>query len=203
MTRGARWHRPFLPIFGVSAGAIILARMVRVNNTGCIRVNRAWRVQFSNAMGPAPLQGWPPLPLARQCGSCTATSASTRTSRRATSVLATRGEEIAGKTAVVSGSGNVALYAIEKLTELGAAVVTASDSDGFFHNPHGIDGRVPGVAEEAEGGAPRARPRIRRTPWLRLPCGSASVAHPLPARAAVRPRRTSSTISATPATISP
>ena len=54
-------------------------------------------------------------------------------------MLATRDESIAGKTAIVSGSGNVALYAIEKLNELGATVVTASDSDGFVHDPHGID----------------------------------------------------------------
>ena len=54
-------------------------------------------------------------------------------------MLAARDEEIAGKTACVSGSGNVALYGIEKLTELGATVVTASDSNGFIHDPHGID----------------------------------------------------------------
>ena len=54
-------------------------------------------------------------------------------------MLATIGAEIAGRTAVVSGSGNVALYAIEKLIELGAKVVTASDSDGFVYDPHGID----------------------------------------------------------------
>ena len=54
-------------------------------------------------------------------------------------MLTTAGGEIAGKTAAVSGSGNVALHAIEKLTELGATAVTASDSDGFIHDPHGID----------------------------------------------------------------
>ena len=54
-------------------------------------------------------------------------------------MLHTIGAEIAGRTAVVSGSGNVALYAIEKLVELGATVVTASDSDGFVYDPHGID----------------------------------------------------------------
>ena len=54
-------------------------------------------------------------------------------------MLAARGEEVAGRTAAVSGSGNVALYAIEKLVELGATVVTASDSGGFIHDPHGID----------------------------------------------------------------
>ncbi|MEM8883149.1 MAG: NADP-specific glutamate dehydrogenase [Planctomycetota bacterium] len=51
-----------------------------------------------------------------------------------------RGEEMAGKTAAVSGSGNVALYAIDKLSELGVKVVTASDSSGFIHDPAGIDG---------------------------------------------------------------
>lgn len=43
------------------------------------------------------------------------------------------------KTAVVSGSGNVALYCIEKLNDLGATVVTASDSGGYIHDPDGIN----------------------------------------------------------------
>jgi len=54
-------------------------------------------------------------------------------------VLEHAGEGFDGKTAAVSGSGNVALYCIEKLTELGAKVVTASDSSGFVHDPDGID----------------------------------------------------------------
>ena len=54
-------------------------------------------------------------------------------------MLAQRGDGVKDKTAVVSGSGNVALYAIEKLTQLGAKVVTASDSGGFIHDPNGID----------------------------------------------------------------
>ena len=53
-------------------------------------------------------------------------------------MLARRGDDIVGKRAVVSGSGNVALYCIEKLIELGAKVVTASDSDGFVHDSAGI-----------------------------------------------------------------
>ena len=53
-------------------------------------------------------------------------------------MLATRGEGLEGKTAVVSGSGNVALYTIEKLNELGARAVTASDSGGFVYDPDGI-----------------------------------------------------------------
>lgn len=55
-------------------------------------------------------------------------------------LLETRGLEIQGMTATVSGSGNVALYAIEKLGQLGARVVTASDSSGFVHDPDGISG---------------------------------------------------------------
>jgi glutamate dehydrogenase (NADP+) len=54
-------------------------------------------------------------------------------------MLRTRGETVAGKTALVSGSGNVALFTIEKLNQLGAHVVTASDSSGFVHDPQGID----------------------------------------------------------------
>ncbi len=48
-------------------------------------------------------------------------------------------DSVEGKTAVVSGSGNVATYAIEKLNHFGAKVVTASDSGGFIHDPDGID----------------------------------------------------------------
>ena len=55
-------------------------------------------------------------------------------------MLATRGEALEGKTCVVSGSGNVAQYTIEKLNALGAKVVTLSDSNGFVYDPDGIDG---------------------------------------------------------------
>ena len=53
-------------------------------------------------------------------------------------MLNTRGLELADQTAVVSGSGNVSQYAIEKLLHKGAKVVTCSDSDGFIHDPSGI-----------------------------------------------------------------
>lgn len=49
------------------------------------------------------------------------------------------GESIEGKTVLVSGSGNVALYAIEKATQLGGKVITASDSTGMIHDPDGIN----------------------------------------------------------------
>lgn len=54
-------------------------------------------------------------------------------------MLATRGLDIKDKVCVVSGSGNVAQYTIEKAIELGAKVVTASDSNGYIYDPDGID----------------------------------------------------------------
>ena len=54
-------------------------------------------------------------------------------------MLAAKGDSLSGKTVVVSGSGNVAQYACEKATHLGAKVVTMSDSSGFIHDPNGID----------------------------------------------------------------
>lgn len=54
-------------------------------------------------------------------------------------MLSHKGQSVAGKTAVVSGSGNVALYTIQKLQTLGAKVVTASDSDGYIYDEEGID----------------------------------------------------------------
>jgi glutamate dehydrogenase (NADP+) len=49
------------------------------------------------------------------------------------------GDGVAGKTALLSGSGNVAVHAAEKLVQLGATVLTLSDSEGFVHDPSGID----------------------------------------------------------------
>ena len=54
-------------------------------------------------------------------------------------MLATRGETFEGKTVCISGSGNVAQYACRKATQLGARVVTLSDSSGYIHDPDGID----------------------------------------------------------------
>ena len=49
-----------------------------------------------------------------------------------------KGDSFAGKTVVISGSGNVAIFAAEKATELGAKVVALSDSNGYIHDPDGI-----------------------------------------------------------------
>ena len=54
-------------------------------------------------------------------------------------MLKTRNIDIAGKTVLVSGAGNVAQYTVEKLIELGAKPVTMSDSDGYIYDPDGID----------------------------------------------------------------
>ncbi len=54
-------------------------------------------------------------------------------------MLKARGEALEGKTCVVSGSGNVAIYAMEKLQALGAKVLACSDSNGFVHDPQGLN----------------------------------------------------------------
>ncbi|NPA45981.1 MAG: NADP-specific glutamate dehydrogenase [Chlorobi bacterium] len=54
-------------------------------------------------------------------------------------MLGTKGESFKGKTVLVSGSGNVAQYATEKVIHLGGKVVTLSDSNGFIYDPDGID----------------------------------------------------------------
>ena len=53
-------------------------------------------------------------------------------------MLKTRNIELEGKTVAVSGAGNVALYTVQKLNELGAKVVTLSDSSGYIYDPEGI-----------------------------------------------------------------
>jgi glutamate dehydrogenase (NADP+) len=57
----------------------------------------------------------------------------------ASEMLATRDESLEGKICLVSGSGNAAQYTVEKLLDMGAKPVTLSDSDGFVHDPAGIN----------------------------------------------------------------
>jgi len=95
-------------------------------------------------------------------------------------MLSTRGEGLKTKNCVVSGSGNVALHAIEKLNACGAKVLTASDSGGFIYDPAGIDaeklhwlkelkgvrrGRISEYAEKFSG----AEYHEGKTPWA-VPC---------------------------------
>lgn len=56
----------------------------------------------------------------------------------AQNMLATRNDDLQGKVCLVSGSGNVAQYTVEKLNELGAKAVTMSDSNGYIYDPDGI-----------------------------------------------------------------
>jgi len=56
-------------------------------------------------------------------------------------MLKTRGDSLKGKICAVSGSGNVAQYTVEKLLDLGAKVVTLSDSDGYIYDKDGIDAK--------------------------------------------------------------
>lgn len=76
-----------------------------------------------------------------------------------------RGDSIEGKTVAVSGSGNVAIYTAEKATQIGARVVTLSDSDGFVHDPAGIDAeKLSFVKELKEVRRGRIREYVERFP---------------------------------------
>ena len=103
-------------------------------------------------------------------------------------MLATKGDSFEGKTVVVSGSGNVAQYAAEKVLQLGGKVVTFSDSKGYIYDPAGIDaeklawvmelknvkrGRISEYADKFEGSSFHAGER----PWgvkcdVALPCAT-------------------------------
>ena len=117
-------------------------------------------------------------------------------------MLKTRGENIEGKTVVISGSGNVAQYAAEKAIELGAKVVTMSDSSGFIYDEAGIDneklqyimdlknirrGRVKEYLDEY----PSAKYFEGETPWnikcdIALPCATQNELHEEDAKALIK-----------------
>ena len=67
------------------------------------------------------------------------------------SMLARAGDSIDGKSCVVSGSGNVATHAAEKINQLGGKVLTLSDSGGFIHDPEGIDAEKLAWVKELKG----------------------------------------------------
>ena len=94
-------------------------------------------------------------------------------------MLAHRGDSLEGKTCVVSGSGNVALYTIEKVAEMGGRVVAFSDSDGTVYDEAGVDrekldwlidlkterrGRVSEYVDQFEG-----EYHPGKSPWV-IPC---------------------------------
>ena len=77
-------------------------------------------------------------------------------------MLKQRGEGVEGKRCVVSGSGNVAIYAMEKLMQLGATVVACSDSNGFIHHEAGID--LPALKQLKEVERLRIRDYVQEHP---------------------------------------
>jgi glutamate dehydrogenase (NADP+) len=103
-------------------------------------------------------------------------------------MLATQKDEIKGKVVVISGSGNVATHAAEKVTQLGGKVVTLSDSEGFIYDPDGMTqekidwvkdlktkrrGRISEYAKHFKG----SEFHVGKTPWgvpcqLALPCAT-------------------------------
>ena len=108
------------------------------------------------------------------------------------------GDDLQGKTCAVSGSGNVSIYCVEKLIELGARVVTLSDSGGTVHDPDGVDEEKLQLRQRAQARTPRAHQRVRRPVRLRVPEGRPAVGrgvrpglslrHPERARRARRPQ---------------
>ena len=66
--------------------------------------------------------------------------------------LKSKGDSFEGKTVCISGSGNVAIYATQKAQQLGATVVTLSDSTGWIHDPNGIDVDLVKQIKEVERG---------------------------------------------------
>ena len=109
----------------------------------------------------------------------------------AAEMLATRNETLAGKTCLVSGSGNVAQYTVQKLIELGGKLVTMSDSNGYIYDESGITreklafvmdlknvrrGRIkeyadkyPGVGLHGDRSGRRPQPAVEPQGRLRLP----------------------------------
>ena len=87
----------------------------------------------------------------------------------AQSMLATRGQSMEGQRVVVSGAGNVAIYAIEKAQSLGAKVVTFSDSSGYVVDEAGVDLELLKQVKEVERG--RVADYVKRRPSAQLVTG--------------------------------
>jgi glutamate dehydrogenase/leucine dehydrogenase len=117
-------------------------------------------------------------------------------------MLKTRNMDFKGKTVVISGSGNVAQYAVEKVNQLGGKVVTLSDSDGFIYDADGINadklayvldlknvkrGRIKEYAEKF----PKAEYHAGKTPWgikcdIALPCATQNEINEVDAKMLIR-----------------
>ncbi len=84
-----------------------------------------------------------------------------------------RNDSFEGKTVVISGSGNVATYATQKAEQLGAKVVTVSDSNGYIYDPNGINVEVVKQIKEVERG--RIKEYAERVPGSEYHEGSKGV----------------------------
>ena len=87
----------------------------------------------------------------------------------AQSMLSTKGESLEGKKVIVSGAGNVAIYAIEKAQQLGATPITFSDSSGYVVDEAGVDLELLKQVKEVERG--RVADYVERRPGARLVTG--------------------------------
>ena len=116
-------------------------------------------------------------------------------------MLKTKNDSFEGKTVVISGSGNVAQYACEKATELGAKIITMSDSGGYIVDHNGIDAEKLAWIKDLKNGR---RGRISeytskfsgatyhegKTPWnekcdVALPCATQNELHEADAKALI------------------
>ena len=110
-------------------------------------------------------------------------------------MLEGRKEDLQGKRCIVSGSGNVVLYAIKKIQEMGRSVVSCSDSDGSIYDAKGVDFETLRRIKEGERGRigeylnfqSRAERREGRKVW-NVPCDAAFHA-PLRMNSTARMRR--------------
>ena len=95
-------------------------------------------------------------------------------------MLEHRRESLAGKVCTVSGSGNVAIYTVEKAMQLGAKVVTMSDSDGFVYDRDGFtQEKLDFVKDLKEVRRGRIK-RVRRRVQVRVPRRQTAVGRALP-----------------------
>jgi glutamate dehydrogenase (NADP+) len=116
-------------------------------------------------------------------------------------MLKNKGDDLVGKTAVISGSGNVATHAAEKIVQLGGKVLTLSDSEGFIHDPDGItQDKIDWVKDLKNKRRGRIKEYVTeftgsvfvpgKTPWgvpcdVALPCATQNELHGDDARALV------------------
>ena len=165
-------------------------RVAWVDDEGKVQVNRGYRIQFNSAIGPykGGLRFHPTvtesvvkflgfeqilknslttLPMGGGKGG------SDFNPKGKSDAEVMRNDSFEGKTVVISGSGNVATYAAQKAEQLGAKVVTVSDSNGYIYDPNGINVEVVKQIKEVERG--RIKEYAERVPGSEYHEGSKGV----------------------------